>query len=598
MNIFPRLKIKSFLDAVLSPIKEETPFFFMFLLFISVPIIRLLISDIHYLNFGSAFSLLFESFFRAFAITYLISLFIKIFGGKKKLLKSFWYLVGLLLFGVFIYLQAVFKMFIQPNIIMLLGETTLKETREFFSTFLLTKESVLAIILILLGIFIVYIVERRKKIIDRSLSCFFDNIICRIVLICILFLGTFQLVKGYAQILACNNIDELPVDGYRNDVVTESFYSLYSIRLVNKEMHKAIVETTHIKQSSMQGDSLNVIYVIGESYIKHHSQLYGYDLPTTPLLQKEKDNGNLFIFKNVITPYNYTSLALKNTFSINSFNDNEKWSDYPFFPAIFKKAGFNVYFWDAQRGDEEQFLSVFSLNSFLYNKEIKKIAYTQTDHGTYSYDDELINNFENSHVKRAKWNLFMFHLWGQHHECAQRYPHINKFNRFSAKDIKRTVSYLTESKKQAIAEYDNATYYNDYVVEHIINLFRNENTVLVYFSDHGEEIYDYQDSKGRTNLIRGGQNLKKGLECQYSVPFVIWCSDKFKNKNPKIMEQIRCSLTKPFSTDNVSQLVFYLSGLKTSYYNSNRNILSPTFKIKERILGNGMNYDKIMNSTN
>ena len=92
--------------------------------------------------------------------------------------------------------------------------------------------------------------------------------------------------------------------------------------------------------------------------------------------------------------------------------------------------------------------------------------------------------------------------------------------------------------------------------------------------------------------------MKKGLECQYSVPFVIWCSDKFKNKNPKIMEQIRCSLTKPFSTDNVSQLVFYLSGLKTSYYNSNRNILSPTFKIKERILGNGMNYDKIMNSTN
>ena len=50
------------------------------------------------------------------------------------------------------------------------------------------------------------------------------------------------------------------------------------------------------------------------------------------------------------------------------------------------------------------------------------------------------------------------------------------------------------------------------------------------------------------------------------------------------MEQIRCSLTKPFSTDNVSQLVFYLSGLKTSYYNSNRNILSPTVKIKERML--------------
>lgn len=590
-----KFKIRSILGNILSPIKDETPFFVIFLLFISSPIIRLLVSDIHYLNISGIYSLLFDSFLRAFAISYFFALLIKLANSKKKWFKGLGYSIGLILFGVFVFLQAVFNMFIQPNIVMLLGETSLKESKEFLSVFLFTNGGVLAIKLILIGIFVIYLCEKYKKKIDNFLESLFKNTCCSCCLIILLLLGIFQFVTGYCKIVSCNNIDELPVDGYRNDIFTETFYSLYSIKLVNHEMHNAISKTTHLESSKMQGDSLNVIYVIGESYIKRHSQLYGYSLPTTPLLQKEKDDGNLFLFTDVVTPFNYTSLALKNTFSVNCFNEGEKWSDYPFFPAIFRKAGFCVYFWDAQRGDTEQFLSVFSLNSFLYNSEMKKVSYTQTDKDTYLYDDELVTNFEKTHSRLGKWNLVMFHLWGQHHDCDKRYPHSNLFNRFSAKNIKRTEAYLTESKKQAIAEYDNATYYNDFVVEHIINLFRKENTVLVYFSDHGEEIYDYQDSKGRTNLQMGGQMLKKGLDCQYSVPFMIWCSDKFKANHPEIVNHIKASLHRPFMTDNICQVLFYISGLKTPYYNSCRNLLSPTYKRCNRVLGNGMNYDDIIN---
>ena len=36
---------------------------------------------------------------------------------------------------------------------------------------------------------------------------------------------------------------------------------------------------------------INIVVVIGESYIKHHSWLYGYPLETTPHLSAEKDSG-------------------------------------------------------------------------------------------------------------------------------------------------------------------------------------------------------------------------------------------------------------------------------------------------------------------
>ena len=41
-----------------------------------------------------------------------------------------------------------------------------------------------------------------------------------------------------------------------------------------------------------------------------------------------------------------------------------------------------------------------------------------------------------------------------------------------------------------MAHYDNATRWNDEVVDRILSNFANEDAVVVYFSDHGEEVYD------------------------------------------------------------------------------------------------------------
>ncbi|EAJ2878826.1 hypothetical protein A0X34_01955 [Campylobacter coli] len=39
----------------------------------------------------------------------------------------------------------------------------------------------------------------------------------------------------------------------------------------------------------------------------------------------------------------------------------------------------------------------------------------------------------------------------------------------------------------------NAIYYNDFVVSKIFNYFKNEEPIVFYLSDHGDEVCDFRD---------------------------------------------------------------------------------------------------------
>ena len=134
----------------------------------------------------------------------------------------------------------------------------------------------------------------------------------------------------------------------------------------------------------------------------------------------------------------------------------------------------------------------------------------------------------------------------------------------------------------SIPHYRNAkknpniyTLYNDYVLKNIIDLFRDKNTVVLYFSDHGEEIYDYRDSYGRVVFDDNMKNL--GYKYQYEVPFMIWCSDKYKKKYPAIINNIKKALHRSCRTDEICNVVFHISQLNTPYYRDKYDLLSPSF---------------------
>jgi heptose-I-phosphate ethanolaminephosphotransferase len=381
-----------------------------------------------------------------------------------------------------------------------------------------------------------------------------------------------------------------------DDLLTKLIMSFYDIKLGEDEMERTIIMSEHIKTNLQpeKQDSITIVLVIGESYIREHASIYGYPLNTTPFLLKEKEKGRLFVFDNMISPFNQTTGVIRNLISCNSIGDGEHWSSKPPFTAIYKKSGYYVSMMDNQKDFGLDALFSYSLNTYLYNPRVVKACYSEVNDSTFEYDGQLIDYYKRLSLNKQRRQLIIFHLLGQHTEFEYRYP--KDFSYFSLDSISsRKKSWLTEEMRKYIAHYDNATRYNDYVLNKIINLVINDNSVVIYLSDHGEEVYDYRDNYGRDAWSMGG-DPKQVIRWQYMVPFVVWCSDKYKAKNPSIITQLEKATARPGMLDNVCQVLFHLSGLNTPYYNTSRDILSPKYHCPRRLINGHINSDSIINS--
>ena len=139
--------------------------------------------------------------------------------------------------------------------------------------------------------------------------------------------------------------------------------------------------------------------------------------------------------------------------------------------------------------------------------------------------------------------------------------------------------------------YDNATYYNDCVINKLAAWYKDKPTVMVYISDHGEEVYDYRSSKGRSGATQ--QYVAQILKYQYEIPCIVWFSDIFKKRYPEIVKAAQQAKDKPFSSDNICQLVFHLASLHTPWHRPERCPMCSAYSPKHRIIM-GMDYDKIV----
>ena len=524
--------------------------------------------------------------FFAFILTYL---------ARTKILKCLILSVLLLLFAIDFYLVSNFGHPVSPYFLTLILETNSNEANGFIENYIYTR---IGLITVILTTFIP-IAYLATNYLWRKYGQLCKHKICNILIgstLCISIIGGGGVIYSYKQLFS--NSDSESVGRWRSyaflrpiDSITNLVYSFYHLKVSSDDLRKAQKSTyqslKHCEVTTK--DSINIILVIGESYIKKHSSLYGYYLMTCPNMSKEKDNGNLFVFNDVITPFAATNLSIKNILSCNSVSDNEFWFERPYFPAIFHSSGYNVYMYDNQRSIDRNIPSEFSLDAYLYNENICSMSYDKINDSTCPYDADFVKKYLEEPMI-DKRSLVIYHLQGQHISASTHYPHTQEFMRFSLKDIQRNDSYLNDKKKQEIVEYDNATYYNDYVMSLLFDYYRDKNAVLIYFSDHGDEVYDYRDSMGRTDI----DSMTSGiLEYIYEIPFFIWVSNKYKEKYPNEIINIKNSIDKPFSTDNICHVLFYLAGIE-SYYNEKRNFISPNYIIKDRIIKGveaSLNYD-------
>lgn len=102
-------------------------------------------------------------------------------------------------------------------------------------------------------------------------------------------------------------------------------FSAFANHLASHQLVQLEAASEKIQIDSCSYRVPNIVLVIGESYNKHHSQLYGYNKPTTPFQKELAEQGSLVPFTDVVAPWNLTSFVFKHVLSLHAVGDSGEW---------------------------------------------------------------------------------------------------------------------------------------------------------------------------------------------------------------------------------------------------------------------------------
>lgn len=515
---------------------------------------------------------------------------------NRRWVKILLYAIMVMLFGVFCFVELNFHSIITPTIMMAMAETNTGETGEFFEQFAFSWQSLATYAAVAVVCVIIVILERRHaKKLERNGTRRVPLPVLVILLAAVAWGATCM--RHYHQLLSADFLSELEQSQmfshstYAMDNVTDWIYCLKAVESSKNEVDRSIKSTlASLKRPiSTQADSLTVILVIGESYIKSHASLYGYPLSTTPHMNAMRESGNLVAFDNCISPFNTTNVSLKNTLCTNSVGDGQQWYNSPYWPSLIAKAGYVVTMWDNQYSFSP-LAGGGSLDALLYNDKIEKSTYSARNTQSFKHDGELIDDYFKQMSKTGLDTLprrfVMFHLMGQHVTPAKRYP--KQYNIFKGTDP--AYAKWPAAQAQYRAEYDNATLYNDAVIDTIIKHYANQSAIMVYFSDHGEEAYDFRNCFGRQNDPVKNKDI---LHYQNDVPLVVWFSSKYAFEHPDVVTRLKQSAMRPMMLDLIGHMLLDIAQVKTEVYQSSHNVLSSDYHCPPRITYGNVDYDKV-----
>ena len=455
------------------------------------------------------------------------------------------------------YLFIRFKTRFNANILTLILQTNQREIGEFFSVYILSFSTVLYLIVFTAGIYGIWRVTKLSGTIEWFRK--------KIVIIALGLLTLAGLIVRFYPYFP------LPVG---NNTVRQLLFTVEFVRDTHQEVEKMESLLNQIKVTKPASDQAPVIVlVIGESYNKYHSSLYGYHLPTTPCLEKELNDSLLLCFSHAKSPTNGTNEAMRYIFTLKGCGIQPTSDKRPFIlvPAVFRKANYQVAYFDNQYTRSSGGVFDYSCGYFLNPTNINSSCFDFRNNETKTFDGDFISYYKSKLLKQPH-SLNIIHLMGQHFDAANRFP--DSFQHFSQKDYKRTD--LSNSERQQIADYDNATFYNDQVMKTIFDCFRNVNAVIIYLSDHGEQIYDDEHHYyGRTF---GSVKEEVTIKAVYEVPFMVWCSPLFKEQNSNLYEKLRQRVDLPLCIADLGYLLFDLADIDFNYNVKSKSILDDSYQ--------------------
>jgi heptose-I-phosphate ethanolaminephosphotransferase len=362
------------------------------------------------------------------------------------------------------------------------------------------------------------------------------------------YFSLYQLYEGY--------------DSYLDEVVK---YKRFLSQNINNDLLSSVSKT------SLNNSKETIVLIIGESTTRNHLGIYNYYRNTTPNLNNLKSE--LVVFNDVISPHSHTIPSLEKVLTFGNQERPEAKFDGSII-QLMKAAGYKT-FWVSNQVP-------VGVNETMVSMIAKPSDYTHfTNLGgakeLRSLDERIFPYFKKVVRDTASKKFIIVHLLGTHTNYKNRYP--KKYNFYS--DIPQS-KFPSETSFTTINEYDNSIRYNDYIISELIELVKGETSnsekaSLIYFSDHGEDVFETVDFTGHSETI--------GSNPMFQIPFIFWSNNKVE------LEKYKDYSDRKYMTDDLIYSIADLANLSFKGFDNKKSIFSDSFIERTRIIRGNVKYD-------
>ena len=296
------------------------------------------------------------------------------------------------------------------------------------------------------------------------------------------------------------------------------------------------------------------VVMIGESANAHHFYAYGYARETTPFTEKI---ANLRRVPGVRSQYAQTLPSLEKTITFATVKNPEPLYKKGSLIDYFHEAGFKVWWYSNQGALDDTAITAMTTHA-----DISK-CFNFADMKRFEaagFDAKMLPDYEKALDDPAPKKVIFLHLLGSHSAYVNRYP--SDFRHFE--DAPPGKGHLSADRQALINSYDDSIRYTDFVVSKAIELLsaRSGVTALVYFADHGEDVYDTNEEKSLGHGAIANEPMT-------SVPLYVWTSDAYDRVRPDIR---KAELKSGYRLEDLIHTVIDIASLENADFEPEKSV--------------------------
>lgn len=290
-------------------------------------------------------------------------------------------------------------------------------------------------------------------------------------------------------------------------------------------------------RATFPNKGLTVIFIIGESIRADHCSINGYAKPTTPRIEKTEG------FTSLRRMHSYgasTHASLEGILS--GLTDEQQEPTRSSFLSILKKHDWQVGIYT------ENAFSFFRSKSIFHELAGK---YADNEEELYAPLSEIAARL---HELRATENGANKILVLENYTGHFPYNHEDKYHVFTPGHFNDADCTGEERERRIINDYDNCVYAIDDFLATLAELYREDNAVILFCSDHGEMLGE------RGKWFHG---TKDDPEARAVASF-LWFSPRYEALHKELVEQLRACENKPLTQGQLYGTILKLCGVTTT----------------------------------